>query len=127
MIQHFPQINSNLLYAIDNALQMYYPENGLHVECFHIKRLTNGRKVWINKNIGIVVKYPQFIGEPIPNFKIPTWERENYVIQPIAKTDPHSRSIALHEIKKHAKEVEFTDLHQFNVGIWNGKPVQFDW
>ncbi len=93
--------------------------------------------IYISRKKGFVVKRPYFPrGEKIPKHAIYTkkisynpYDAEYYFgsvcVQPIAKVDQFSRYLAYDAIDRSCYPV--TDLHEGNVGIYNGKAVAIDW
>lgn len=74
----------------------------------------------------IVVKKQYLIGGA-PNLAVPTLVVNELAIQPLLKTNCHTATKIFEQFKHlRAYNVGY-DLHDRNVGLWNGVPVVHDW
>lgn len=83
--------------------------------------------VYCNVTLGLILKQPNFIMTPTTplRVRIPTiYLGDGWYVQPLAERKNTSEACRLIR----AQLGNFcTDLHRYNVGWWNGKPVMFDW
>lgn len=91
------------------------------------KRIYERTIVYRNKTKGLIVKSPNFILNPNTPLKVrvPTIDLgDNWFVQPFVKKVDTKLAVEL--IREQLGKVH-CDLHRWNVGWYDGKPVLFDW
>lgn len=91
------------------------------------KRIYERTIVYKNATKSLIVKSPNFILNPRTPLKVrvPTINLgDNWFVQPVVKKV--NTKLAVELIREQLNGV-FCDLHRWNVGWYDGKPVLFDW
>ena len=96
------------------------------------KKITLRRNRFDFKNhmINFIVKRPSFLQVGLPEQAVPTiFLGDGWVMQPVVKTDTESRRTAYINLLagKRGQVSCDADIHLYNVGIYNGTEVLFDW
>ena len=96
------------------------------------KKITLRRNRFVFKNhmINFIVKRPSFLQVGLPEQAVPTiFLGDGWVMQPVVKTDTESRRTAYINLLagKRGQVSCDADIHLYNVGIYNGTEVLFDW
>ena len=120
-----PEVIKELKHVLRNGLPM---PKGWRAKTFH--RKGGDLVIYRNEKLRLVVKAPSVLYDPPPPTEliVPTVKLfDGWVVQPLCTFE--DRSGAFHSlIRKIGEKDRYSwDLHLWNVGRWNGKPVLFDW
>ena len=120
-----PATIKELKHVLRNDLPM---PKGWRTKTFH--RVHGDLVIYVNPKLKLVAKAPSVLSHPPPPDDIlaPTVQLvDGWVIQPLCTFE--DRSGAFHALLRKIGEKNryLWDLHLWNVGRWQGRPVLFDW